>query len=111
MSAVQLALTITRTVCRPTRAGSDSGSIDRSSRPGARTGPGNLAGGFWTARVLEKLESTSNSSAYCLRYSLLWARLLGSRPSDGLPMAAVEAGPLVFIHPDDDDGPANARSS
>lgn len=23
-------------------------------------------------------------------------------------MAAVEAGPLVFVHPDDDDGPANA---
>jgi len=23
-------------------------------------------------------------------------------------MAAVEAGPLVFVHPDDDDGPAHA---
>jgi len=47
---MQTALTIMRTVCRPTRAGSDSGSIDGSSRPGVRTGSGDPTGGFWTAR-------------------------------------------------------------
>ena len=51
-SAIQQALTIARTVCGPTRAGSDSGSVDESSGPGARTGSGDPAGDFWTARVL-----------------------------------------------------------
>jgi hypothetical protein len=32
---------------------------------------------------------------------------LGSRPSEGLPRAADEAGPLVFVQPSD-DGPAHA---
>ena len=51
-SAGQPALTIARTICRPKRAGSDSGGVDGSSGLGARTGPGDPAGGFWTARVL-----------------------------------------------------------
>ena len=48
----ELALSIVRTVCRPTRSDSDSGSVDGSSGPSARTGSGDPAGGFWGAKVL-----------------------------------------------------------
>jgi len=51
-SAGQLALTIAHTVCRPMQAGSDSGSVDGSSGPGARMGSGDPMWGFWTARLL-----------------------------------------------------------
>ena len=46
------AFSIVRTLCRPAHAGSDSGSVDRSSGLGAHTGSGGPMGGFWTARVL-----------------------------------------------------------
>jgi hypothetical protein len=42
--AGQPALIIARTVCWLTRAGSDSGSVDGSSGPRARMGPGDGAG-------------------------------------------------------------------
>jgi len=42
--AGQPASSITRTVCKPTRAGADSGRVDGSNRPGARTGSGDPVG-------------------------------------------------------------------
>jgi len=42
--AGQPASSIARTVCRPTRAGADSGRVDGSNRPGARRGSGDPVG-------------------------------------------------------------------
>lgn len=35
---------------------------------------------------------------HCLRYSLLRARLFGSRPGGGFPNAAIALGPPVEVH-------------
>ena len=43
-SASQPALNIARTVCRPTWAAPDFGSVDGSSGPGERTGSGGILG-------------------------------------------------------------------
>jgi hypothetical protein len=72
------ALTTARTVSRPTRSGSDSGSVDGSSGPSARTGSGD-PGDHTPCGAAAEREEVLDAEDICVRTLQGWTACRAGR--------------------------------